>query len=105
MPTYILAFVVTELEFLETHYRSIDGRNVTLRMWTNGHKLGQLNLAMTLVPRLLTVLEEYLQVPYALPKLDMIAIPGYDSARAMENWGLIVHRCRLNLFWSISSRL
>lgn len=92
MPTYIVAFVLTELDFIETWYRSIDGRNVTLRLWTLEHKLDQLEMAVMLVPKVLSALEEYLAMPYSLPKLDIIAIPGYEAGRAMENWGLIVHK-------------
>lgn len=33
--------------------------------------------------------QNYLGVDYPLPKQDMIAVPGLDSA--MENWGLIIY--------------
>lgn len=71
---------------------SINGQNVTIRLWTDADQLSQLKTALKIVPKILISFEEYLGVPYSLPKLDFIAIPGYDYGKAMENWGLIVHR-------------
>lgn len=92
MSTYLLACIITEFDHVDTTYQSISGRNVTVRMWAQSHKLSSLDFAIDLVPKVLPMLERYIGVPYSLPKLDFIAIPGYDDGKAMENWGLIVHR-------------
>lgn len=92
MSTYLLACVISELEYLETSYLSINGRNITIRLWTEKQKFSQLDLAYRLVPTIMKTLEDYFGIPYTLPKLDMVSLPGYDLARAMENWGLIVQR-------------
>lgn len=98
MPTYLLAIIVARLVFLETSYESLDGRNVTIRLWTQPGQTHQLLFAMDFVPKVLETLEEYLRTPYTLPKLDIVAVPGYEEGKAMENWGLIVHS-ETNLLW------
>lgn len=92
MSTYLLACILSQLEYLESSYRSIDGRNITIKLWSDKEKFNQLEMPIRLIPKIMEVLENYLNVPYSLPKLDMVSIGGYDAARAMENWGLIVQR-------------
>lgn len=97
MATYLLATVVADLAHVETGYQSISGRNVSLKLWAQSHKLDKLKLSLQLLPKVLYAIEQYVGFPYSLPKLDIIAVPGYDSARAMENWGLIVQRYILSV--------
>ena len=43
--------------------------------------------ALKAAVRILAYYNNYFGVPYPLPKLDLIAIPGNFAAGAMENWG------------------
>ena len=92
MSTYLVAVVLMEFGSVDTLHKSIDGRSVEIRLWTQRAKLDQLQFAQHLVPRVLAKIESYLKVPYTLPKLDLVAVPGFDNGKAMENWGLIIHR-------------
>ena len=91
MSTFLVAVVLTDYEYVERRYHTCR-RTITLRFWTEPSQLRKLEFAAELAPKLLRFFENYLEIPYQLPKLDMIIIPGYDLGRAMENWGLIVHR-------------
>ena len=47
--------------------------------------------ALNVTTRVLPAFESLFGIPFALPKLDLIAIPDF-AAGAMENWGLITYR-------------
>lgn len=42
-----------------------------------------------MVSSLLPYYEKLLNIPYALPKLDLVAVPGNPRFSGMENWGMI----------------
>ncbi|EPR79433.1 Peptidase M1 [Spraguea lophii 42_110] len=86
MSTYLLAFVIGEIEFLEDKLDEI-----TLRTYTvEGLKdLGEFSLKVT--KKSLEVYGDYFGVKYPLKKLDNVAIPEF-SMGAMENWGLVTYR-------------
>ena len=70
MSTYLVAFVVmNDFDSMQTSYRSMNGRNVTIKLWTKKENLQHLHFAHELVPRILMKLEQYLRVPYSLPKV------------------------------------
>ena len=93
MSTYLLAFIVGEMESIEA--RSANG---TLnRVWaTVGQsELGQFALETSV--RLLDYYNDYFGVDYPLEKLDHIALPDF-AAGAMENWGAVTYREVVLLF-------
>lgn len=51
----------------------------------------QVEYAKYIGPKVLKFYENYFDVKFPLPKVDMIAIPDF-SAGAMENWGLVTYR-------------
>ena len=87
MSTYLLAFIVGNLEFIEARTQ----RNVLVRAFTTPGKKHQAQFALSCATRALDFYEKYFGINYPLPILDMIAIPDFASA-AMENWGAIVYR-------------
>jgi aminopeptidase N len=54
-------------------------------------RVKDLDVALDIARHVLPAYERLLDVPYALPKLDLVAIPDF-AAGAMENWGLLLYR-------------
>ncbi|KAK6334137.1 Aminopeptidase 2 mitochondrial [Orbilia brochopaga] len=86
MSTYLVAFIVGELKYIETN-----AFRVPVRVYaTPGTEhLGKFSL--DLAAKTLEFYEKTFDSPYPLPKMDMVAIPDF-SAGAMENWGLVTYR-------------
>ena len=92
MSTYLLAFIVGEFDYVETR----DANGVLIRVYTPMAKSEQGQFALEVARKTLPFYHKYFNVPYPLPKMDLIAIPDF-SAGAMENWGLVTYRERLLL--------
>ncbi len=87
MSTYLLAFIIGEFEYVEgfTHDK------VQVRVFTTAGKKHQANFALDVAIKSLHFYNQYFDIPYPLPTLDLIAIPDFESA-AMENWGAVTFR-------------
>ncbi len=93
MSTYLLAFVVGQLESIEG--KSRDG--TLIRVLTTPEKGEQGRFALDVAIRLLDYYNDYFGIPFPLEKLDHLAIPDF-AAGAMENWGAITYRETALLF-------
>lgn len=88
MSTYLLAFVVGELQKQEATTR--DG--VLVRTWATPAQPAQsLAFATQFGVRTIEFFNDYFATAYPLPKADLVALPDFSSG-AMENWGLITFR-------------
>ncbi|KAK4883355.1 hypothetical protein RN001_006674 [Aquatica leii] len=99
MPTYLVAFTISEMQFSETldRYRII-ARPEALK--NNHHEYG-----LNMTAKSVDFMETYTRVPFALPKLDELAVTKFGGG--MENWGLIVYgeRFLLTLYESEKSTI
>ncbi|KAJ3025366.1 UNVERIFIED_CONTAM: Aminopeptidase 2 mitochondrial [Siphonaria sp. JEL0065] len=94
MSTYLLAFVVGDLECIETTSvpkKPASAQPITVRLFTTKGLVEQGRFALETAARTLEYFSEYFDEAYPLPKSDMVAIPDF-SAGAMENWGLVTYR-------------
>ncbi|MBI2553476.1 MAG: M1 family metallopeptidase [Candidatus Rokubacteria bacterium] len=87
MSTYLLAFVVGELEATEP----IMVNRTPLRIWSVPGKGHLTAFAQEIAAFSLAFFEQYYGLPYPGEKLDLLAIPDF-AAGAMENLGAITFR-------------
>ena len=84
MSTYLLALIAGDMQAIRSR-----AANADMAAWTPSGEQEQARYALDAETRILPFYNEYFGVPYPLPKLDLIAIPGNYEAGAMENWGAI----------------
>ncbi|XP_077996674.1 endoplasmic reticulum aminopeptidase 2-like [Glandiceps talaboti] len=87
MSTYLVAFIVCDFDYKE----NITSSGVKVRGYAPPDKISQIPFAVEAGTEILTHYEKFFDIPYPLPKQDMVAIPDF-AAGAMENWGLITFR-------------
>ncbi|XP_013411098.1 glutamyl aminopeptidase [Lingula anatina] len=87
MSTYLVCFIVCDFEFKETTTE----RGTKLRVYATPDRVSQVDYALRVGKEVMDLFVVYYDMPYPLPKQDMIAIPDFVSG-AMEHWGLITYR-------------
>jgi aminopeptidase N len=85
MSSYLNVLVAGELELIEAQ-----SSGVQIRVITTKGKAEWGRYALESSAKLLEYYNNYFGVPYPLPKLDQIAVPG-GFGGAMENWGGITY--------------
>jgi aminopeptidase N len=85
MSSYLNVFIAGELDSIETKVGDTQIRVITTK---GKSEWGRYALEST--AKILQYYNEYFGIPYPLPKLDQIAIPG-GFGGAMENWGGITY--------------
>jgi aminopeptidase 2 len=87
MSTYLVAFIVGELNYIETK-----AFRVPVRVYAPpSEDIETGRYALEVAAKGLEFYEKTYGMPYPLPKMDQVAIPDF-AAGAMENWGLITYR-------------
>ena len=92
MSSYLVVLVAGELDSIEA-----DQDGVKLRVVTTKGKAEMGRYALESAAKILQYYNDYFGLPYPLPKLDLIAIPG-GFGGAMENWGAITYYESVLLF-------
>lgn len=79
MPTYLLAFVVSDLDYINTPEVPL-----SQRIYATAELVESARSALILSELFLDILGNYANFSYQLPKLDSVAMPDHGSA--MENY-------------------
>uniref|UniRef100_A0A672I6S8 Aminopeptidase n=1 Tax=Salarias fasciatus TaxID=181472 RepID=A0A672I6S8_SALFA len=98
MSTYLVAFVVCDFKSVTAKTSS----GVQVSIYAAPEKISQAYYALEVGVKMLDFYDEYFNIPYPLPKQDLIAIPDFQSG-AMENWGLTTYRETSLLFDPVTS--
>jgi aminopeptidase N len=86
MPSYLLFLAVGDFERVTRNVNGVE-LGVVMRRG-EGHRAEE---ALNAGEQSLNYYTEYFGIPYPLPKLDMIGVPGAGGFGAMENWGAILY--------------
>lgn len=100
MSTYLIAYIVGELSYLENRTKS----NVPVRIYAPTEMISQAGFANSFSAKCLDFFNDYFDIPYPLPKMDLVAVSDFSFA-AMENWGLVTFQYAFLLFDEGSSSL
>ena len=87
MSTYLVAFIVGDFEFIEGRHQG----QCFVRVFVTPGKKHQAKFALDTAIKCLEFYNNYFDIPYPLPVLDLIAIPDFSHG-AMENWGAVTYR-------------
>lgn len=88
MPTYLVAFMVSQLAHVKL---PSDGSRIYGR--PDLVESGGLNYSATVTIEISRALQECFNISHGMKKTDQVAVPKpYYEAEAMENWGLITYK-------------
>lgn len=88
--SYLIAFAITDFACDQGRSNSSDTYSETLvRIFGRPHWIKDTGLTLQSGIELIAEIGRYLGVPFALEKIDQIAVPTFGGG--MENWGLVVY--------------
>ncbi|XP_074039216.1 aminopeptidase N isoform X3 [Leptinotarsa decemlineata] len=82
--TYLVAFMLSDLRRGSTN-------DPLIKVWSRDSLVRQTTYANEISPKILHYFENYFDIKFPLPKIDIVAVPEFGFS-AMENWGLITFR-------------
>lgn len=87
MPTYLIAFVVSDLAMNS----KTNVNNILFRAFSRPEQIENTDFGLEAGMKALELFESGFETKYALEKLDQIALPVFNRG-GMENYGIIFYR-------------
>lgn len=89
--TYQLALLVCDFESIKPTMEvdEIDGRRLNISVWARKEYLDSLVEVSNKIVRIVNYLQAYFNSSIGLPKLDIVALPMFNAAKASDSWGLM----------------
>lgn len=91
MSTYLIAFIVSTLVNTNVSQHETLPDLPIINFWSREDVADMTGYSYMMTTKILPFFENYFEVPFRLPKIDMVAVPDFGF-NAMENWGLITFR-------------
>ena len=88
MVTYLACFIVCDFQYEE---KLTSLHQTKFRVYATPEQRDRVKYSLDIGANITDFFTDYYDIPYPLPKQDMIAIPDFVSG-AMEHWGLITYR-------------
>ncbi len=92
-PSYLFAIVAGQLEHIEDHFRTMEGRDVTLRIYAEPQAIDRCRHAMDSLKRAMRWDEEKFGRAYDLDVFNIVATYDFNMG-AMENKGLNIFNAK-----------
>jgi hypothetical protein len=92
-PSYLFAIVAGQLEFVEDHFRTMEGRDVRLRIHAEAQAIGRCTHAMQSLKRAMIWDEQEFGRAYDLDVFNIVATYDFNMG-AMENKGLNIFNAK-----------
>eukprot|EP00698_Gefionella_okellyi_P006731 TRINITY_DN1611_c0_g1_i2.p1 TRINITY_DN1611_c0_g1~~TRINITY_DN1611_c0_g1_i2.p1 ORF type:complete len:675 (+),score=157.52 TRINITY_DN1611_c0_g1_i2:903-2927(+) len=85
MSTYLLALCISDF----TSVQQVSVAGTVVSVWARTELVAQGAFSVDFAAKVLDYYATLFAMPYALPKLDIIAVPHFGLNSAMENWGMV----------------
>ena len=100
--SYLFALVAGRLEYIERHFKTAEGRDVQVRLWSEPHTIERCEFAMEALMRAMRWDEENYGRCYDLDVFNVVATQDFNMG-AMENKGLNIFNAKYLLIDPSSS--